>query len=89
MSNSNDDMQDRYAVGIHFQLIVIGTTVFLLSLFWLTALPHTNTWEEGISVVAPRVLIALQLLGCYIAFTVVVVTHRYFGKNICDNKKRA
>lgn len=62
--------------SLHFQIVIVGTSLFLIALFWLTNIPHTNTWEERIAIVAPRIVVALQAMGCYIAFLAVMFAHK-------------
>lgn len=67
--------------SLHFQFVVAGTLVFLIVLFWLTSMPHTNTREARIAMALPRLIVGLQTTGCYLAFVSVVFAHRLLRTN--------
>ncbi len=65
----------------HFQLLVSGTIVFLVVLFWLTTPPHTNTWEEAMEMRSICSLRGIQIIGVYAAFAAAVLGHCLRGRS--------
>ena len=76
MSQVPSETPDLSPASLHFQILLFGTVVFLVALFWLTDLPHTNTYEARAAVAASRAVIGIQTLGCYLAFVSVVLGHK-------------
>jgi hypothetical protein len=75
MSKAPIDEPDLTPASLHFQILLVGTVIFLVALFWLTDLPHTNTYEAQAAVAASRLVIGIRILGCYLAFVSVVIGH--------------
>lgn len=81
MNAHRSEPRDPNQESLHFQLVVAGTVVFLIVLFWLTSMPHTNTSEARIAMALPRLIVGLQTTGCYLAFVCVVFAHRFLRTN--------
>ncbi|TKJ38916.1 MAG: hypothetical protein CEE38_04255 [Planctomycetes bacterium B3_Pla] len=76
MSEIPSETPDLSPASLHFQILLAGTVIFLVTLFWLTDLPHTNTYETRAAVAASRIVIGIRILGCYLAFISVVLGHK-------------
>jgi hypothetical protein len=76
MSEAPGETCDLSPASLHFQILLAGTVIFLVTLFWLTDLPHTNTFEAHVAVAASQIITGIQILGCYLAFVSVVLGHK-------------
>lgn len=66
--------------GPHFQILLSLTLLFLVALFWLSWMPHTNTVETRTVVASINALYAVQALGCYVACVAVLFGHAFLVK---------
>lgn len=80
MSDAPNDTPDLTSESLHFQLLVAGTVIFLVALFWLMNMPHTKTYEARIALAASRLVAGVQALGCYAAFLAFVFAHKVLRK---------
>jgi hypothetical protein len=81
MSQVPSETPDLSPASLHFQILLSGTVVFLVALFWLTDLPHTNTYEALVAAAVSRAVIGIQTLGCYLAFVSVVLGHKVLRRS--------
>ena len=81
VSNSNSKVPDITPESMHFQLFLIGTVSVLVALFSLMNLPHTNTREAQVSAAVSRLVIGLQVLGCYFAFVGSIFGHKFLRRS--------
>ena len=76
MSQDPFETPDLSSESLHFQLLLAGTAVFLVALFWFTSSPHENTYEAQVAAATVALVIGIQIVGCYLAFVSVVVGHK-------------
>lgn len=76
MSEAPSKTPDLSPASLHFQILLLGTVIFLAALFWLTQLPQAATHEARVAAAVPRLLTGIQALGCYVAFVSIVLGHR-------------
>lgn len=76
MSETPSRAADLSPSGLHFQILLVGTMIFLGAFFWLTWIPHTNTHDALVAAAALRLISGLQTLGCYLAFVSIIFGHR-------------
>ncbi len=76
MSEPTSKIPDLAPESMYFQILLVGTLIFLFALFWSTDLPHTNTFQAQAAVAASRLVMGVQVLGCYLAFISVVFGHK-------------
>jgi len=92
MREAPRESPDLSPASLHFQILAAGTVIFLAALFWFTALPHTNTYEQLAAAALPRLVLGIQLLGCYLAFVGVVLGHGVLnsgkGRSSGENNKQ-
>ncbi len=80
MSEAPSEIPDLSTASLSFQILLVGTLIFLGALFWLTDLPHANTNEARAAMAASRAVMGIQTLGCYLAFVSVVLGHKVLGR---------
>jgi hypothetical protein len=73
------DKTDLSPASLHFQILLAGTLLFLVALFWLT------DWLAGMG--AARPVIGIEVLGCYLAFVSVVIGHKVLNSGIKTQPK--
>jgi hypothetical protein len=75
MSEEPVEQPDLAPASRHFQILLLGTVIFLIAFFSLTDLLHTNTYEAQGAIAAAQLVIGVRILGCYVAFVSVVIGH--------------
>jgi len=80
MTETPNETPDLSPASLAFQILVAGTLIFLVALFWVTDVPHTNTDEAQAAAAASRIVIGIRILGCYLAFVSVCLGHRVLGR---------
>lgn len=59
------------ALSVHFQILIVGTILFLAALFW--PILDSSNWPDAR--IAQCTLFSLWLLGGYMGFVVLVAGH--------------
>ena len=75
MTKAPSETPDLSPVSMHFQILLAGSVIFLIALFWLTDLPHTNTSAARSAVAASQLITGIRILSSYLAFAIVVLGH--------------
>ena len=88
MSESPNETPDLTPTSLHFQILLVGTVIFLVALFWLTQLPHENTHAAQTAVAVPRLVAGIQALGCYLGFVSIVLGHVILRRRPWPNSEK-
>jgi hypothetical protein len=75
MSEVPNKESSRHSASLHFQILLVGTVIFVAALFWLADFPHANTPNEA-SMIVLRIFDVVKAVGCYLAFVSVVIGHK-------------
>jgi hypothetical protein len=74
------NVPDDFSESLYFQILLLGTILFLGALFWFGIPPHTNSFNEGVVAANASVVIGNQIQGCYLAFVSLVFAHKFLRR---------
>ena len=78
MSDQSNEAADLRPESLSFHLFIVGTLVFVVLVFWLTNMPYASGYEAQFVMAVSRILLGLQVLGCYLAFAGIIFAHKLF-----------
>jgi len=71
----------------HFWILAVGTLIFVVLFLMGTENTHSGTVEFEILGTGRAIQRAMQIMGCYLAFVVVIVGHRLLREQTKDTAK--